>query len=318
MLDKYYFGKFGWGKYMGDNSYRVMVKKSGKKNAKPVLAVYSPITRGYAFIWGKDTLGQQLVDSGADVYLIDWGDDGISSNNGDNGAMDYVDRIKVVVEAIKAEYKVEQINGFFLCASTVFAQLYFKQHKKDFKRVGMYDALYYFNRDIGQTYTIMFTEPVTKFVEKNFKEVSQYYVDYAFVLPSVSLFSLMYSNMKIVQESGLAAYMDFLRLANDDRWIPSNFWKDALEYMDQDTQGDIEAGLAHSFKGVEAEIFNIVGDDDIIVKPSASIIGLDAPEELKKLVYKQKVLDTGHFCYARKCEEKTEETKKELAEWLAT
>ena len=59
---------------------------------------------------------------------------------------------------------------------------------------------------------------------------------------------------------------------------------------------------------------NIVGDDDMLVKPSASIIEWDSTIPSGYKSFKQMILNTDHFMFARPGFEKE---KKEIARWFA-
>jgi hypothetical protein len=77
---------------------------------------------------------------------------------------------------------------------------------------------------------------------------------------------------------------------------------------DQPTDFHFEPGTE------DIHFLNIVGDDDMLVKPSASIIEWNSSIPGRYRSFKQKILNTDHFLFARPG---FETEKREIARWFA-
>lgn len=105
-----------------------------------------------------------------------------------------------------------------------------------------------------------------------------------------------------------------VQLTMDDRWVPFAAFMDLLEEAFERTQS--EDGRAFHFKGNVSNIhfYNMVGDSDVLVMPSASIVeyGSSVPDQFAS--FEQDIFVGGHFIFAQPGFQKE---KKRLAEWFA-
>ena len=116
-----------------------------------------------------------------------------------------------------------------------------------------------------------------------------------------------------IWEFGPDTYSKFLMLTYDDRWVPFAAFMDILETAFGST-GDKEKKY-WQFEGDVSNIhfFNLVGDSDALVMPSASIVeyGSSVPWEFAS--FEQTIFHGGHFAFALPG---YHEVKEKLAVWF--
>jgi polyhydroxyalkanoate synthase subunit PhaC len=107
-----------------------------KKNTSPLLIVYAPINRyNIMDLTPEKSVIRELLSSGLDVYLIDWGypswdDDNLSLDN-------YFKYIYDAVQMIKDNSKVEKISILGYCWGGIIALIYAVLYKENVEKLAL-------------------------------------------------------------------------------------------------------------------------------------------------------------------------------------
>ncbi len=119
MLDSYFFGQSRAQPYYQDENFNIWkfpaITEKRPKQKRPVILNYSIMTRAYGTCLNPDSFINHLNRHGFDVYLMDWGKDGLFTLSGwtlDNLA-DALDE-KAITPLLK-EHEVDDLNVFGIC-----------------------------------------------------------------------------------------------------------------------------------------------------------------------------------------------------------
>lgn len=304
--------------------------KAGEAKKPPLLIIYSFISRSYGlFLDEEHSMIPGFLKKGMDVYILDWGDP-VTIFSGKNGwkIEDFRQAISRIIDLIAAKNKVSEINLFSICAGTILVFDYLiHTPNPPIKKVLLNDAIIFGNRDletcktaelIGQTAgalePFVRLNPLTSYLWDNF-ELNMPFVNWNFIIPSTSPYMITWYHEKILKEDGWLQYMKIMTWGLDDRAFPWSVWYQIVS----SAFGMDEEMVRANFNKIDKKVrfFNLVGDDDFIVKPSASLVVHDEDQNILAYFDHQQIVDGGHFMFARKCNKVVEDMKEQAAKWLS-
>ena len=294
--------------------------KMEKRQQRPIILNYSIMTRAYGTFFNKDSFIDYFNKHGFDVYLMDWGKEHLFTLSGWTLDM-LADALKdKALDPLLKEYEVDNLNIFGICiGGLIISYLINREQKKDkdfakkFHKIAYYGSPILGVRDLGMLRTFM-----------NFYNTMK---PYRSLLHNTGI-SLVTLNMFILEgtssamlkfawerfwEDGPDSFSKLLAFTNDDRLVPFAAFMDILEdafgsKIEKETQ-------SYHFDGDVSNIhfFNLVGDRDSLVMPSASIVeyGSQIPWEFAS--FQQVIFHGGHFAFARPG---FNEVKEKLAVWF--
>jgi hypothetical protein len=225
------------------------------------------------------------------------------------------------VEPLLAEYKVDSLNVFGICiGGLITSHLINKELKanpdfaKKFHKIAFYGSPIIGTRDLGMQKTFMqFYNSMKPY--KNWLHntgISLFVLD-AFLLNGVSNAMLDWS-WESFWKDGPKTYTEMLDLTYDDRWVPFAAFMDILHEAFDKKNGN--GNRSFHFDGDVSNIhfYNLVGNSDLLVKPSASIVewGSDVPKQFAS--FEQDIVDGGHFIFA---EPGYKAVKEKMVKWFA-
>lgn len=325
MLDTYFYQKANAKPFYQDSNFNIWKFKSSAKTKqkKPLILNYSIMTRAYGTCFNKNSFIDYFNQYGFDVYLMDWGKTGLFSLPGwtlDTLADNLRDK---AVEPLLAEYKVDSLNVFGICiGGLITAHLINRELEnnpnfaKKFHKIAFYGSPIIGNRDLGMQRTfIQFYQTMKPF--RNWLQntgISLFALD-ACLLNGVSNAMVDWS-WETFWEEGAKTYQEMIELTYDDRWVPFAAFMDILEEAFETKNSNGNGNKAFHFAGNVSNIhfYNLVGNSDLLVKPSASIVewGSDVPKQFAS--FEQDIFNGGHFVFA---EPGYEEVKDKMVKWFA-
>ncbi len=333
MLDKYYYGSNGYEMYdkVKDEdyglSYRVMVKRcdaSKKEKNFPLLVIYSPISRAYGVHFDDDnSMVPMFLKNKMDVFLLDWGNDSINSFQNGWKMNDYAKKIENVVNSILKNEEFEKINLFSICAGTIVTTKFLLGKTNKANKILYNDAVMFPDRDMGAEKNGIMLKKFFNFIEPFFPEIDQmlmpmFMLTLTFIIPGAGMSMMYYSNMDIIEDSGFLHYLKIVAWGLDERFFPISFLRDAIKEFGELDDETVEKRLVAALKeNPDIKIWNLIGNNDLIVKPSCSSFIHYGDDPEKGILANQQMVSGGHFMYARKCDDSTEKVKQEVADWLA-
>ncbi len=308
-----------------NRGYTVYYKKSPQQtNKKPVLIIYSYISRAYGLnLDEKTSIVTRLLDEGVDVYILDWGNDSFFSCQTDWSTKNYIDKIDIVVQKIKSIHSVDSINAFSICAGTILTLLYLYNHPNNIEKIFFNDLILFFQRDGESKTSLIWLSYLKKMFPylKLFPEFNMHLVTLYFIMNSTTNSMIAYNNNMIVEESGWMEFYKMLVWAIDQRYVPTKFWFEILDFVEA-IISEGEEKQTEYFKTTfdlnpNLKIYNLVAQNDYIVKPSASTLIYGDDKIISSVIYDQEIVESGHFMYARKCSDYTEKFKTKAIKWLS-
>ena len=324
MLDSVFFTKTKAQKYYEDDQFNIWkfsAAEGVKKQKRPIILNYSIMTRAYGTCFNKDNFIDYFNKNGFDVYLMDWGKDHLFTLSGwtlDQLADALYD--KAVAPLLK-EYKVDDLNIFGICiGGLITAHMINRGLKKDkdfakkFHKIAFYGSPILGARDLGMARSFMNFYHRMKPYRQALHQVgiSLFALD-AFLMQGISSALLEWSWRQFWQE-GEKTYSEMVALSFDDRWVPLAAFMDILEeaFAHKDKTGK----ESFHFKGDVKHIhfYNLVGDSDLLVMPSASIIEWNSPIPQQFASFDQVIFPGGHFIFAQPG---FKDVKEKLANWYA-
>ncbi|QWD59690.1 hypothetical protein [Polynucleobacter sp. MWH-UH35A] len=324
MLDSQYFSAAHATPYYQDeffNIWKFPTTKGKKKQEKPIILNYSIMTRAYGTICNRDNFVEYFNHEGFDVYLMDWGKDSLFTLSG-WGVDKICDELrdKAVLPLLK-EYKTDSLNIFGICIGGMLAAHMINKNMQDdpkfakkFNKIAFYGSPILGARDLGIAKTFLTFYKQMKPFRKSMHEtgISLFTLD-AYLLQGISKSLLEWSWNQFAEE-GSKTLSEMVGLTLKDRWVPFAAFMDLLEEAFEKTQ--VEDGNGFHFKGNVKNIhfYNMVGDSDVLVMPSASIVeyGSTVPQQFAS--FEQDIFVGGHFIFAQPGFQKE---KKRLAEWFS-
>jgi hypothetical protein len=325
MLDTFYLSDSKAQIYYQDENFNIWKfpaqVETGKRQKRPIILNYSIMTRAYGTFFNKDSFIDYFNKHGFDVYLMDWGKEHLFTLSGWTLDM-LADALKdKALEPLLKEYNVDNVNIFGICiGGLLISHLINREQKKDkdfakkFHKVAYYGSPILGARDLGML--------------RAFLQFYDAMKPYRPILDNTGI-SLTILNMLITQgtsnamlefawqrfwEDGPESCSKLVSLTIDDRWVPFAAFMDILEKAFR-SKAKKEIQPFH-FEGDVSNIhfFNLVGERDPLVMPSASIVehGSQIPWEFAS--FEQVIFQGGHFAFARPG---FNEVKERLAVWFA-
>lgn len=319
MLEPLYFGDTE--KFLENPNYVVWKfpasESAYEKQKRPLVYSYSIMTRAYGNSFNVDNMIRFFTDEGFDVYLVDWGKTGPFTLPGWT-LDDLVDRLEnEVIDPLLAEYNVPTLNVFAVCiGGAIMTYLLAKRGRaaaEKLHRVGYYAVPVIGTRDLGmeKTFLAFFRamKPWKAWLENT--GISLFFLD-LLILYSGSLSMLQWTWSEYFEENKNHSVFNILNWTFDDRLVPFPAMMDVIEtgFRAADHPADFHSGTDTE----TIHFLNVVGDDDMLVKPSASIVEWNSTIPARYRSFKQMILNTDHFLFARPG---FETEKREIARWFS-
>jgi hypothetical protein len=115
-------------------------------------------------------------------------------------------------------------------------------------------------------------------------------------------------------EAGPETFSKALALTGDDRLVPFAAFMDILEQAFAPKPGKEEESFHFDGDVTNIHFFNLVGEHDFLVMPSASIVEWNSPIPKQFASFDQTIFPGGHFVFARPG---FQEVKEKLAVWFS-
>ena len=323
MLDPIFYANSNAQPYYQDSNFNIWKfpaqPEAGKRQKRPLILNYSIMTRAYGTFFNDDSFISFFNKHGFDVYLMDWGKESIFTLPGwtlDKLADTLNDK---AVSPLLEEYGVDSLNIFGICIGGLITSHLInrkmqsdKDYAKRFHKIAYYGSPILGGRDLGMARTFL-----------NFYHTMKPYRP-ALENSGISLFTL---DMMLMQgtsssmtqwfwqrfwEAGPKTFAEALMLTYDDRWVPFAALMDILEEGFASTEKKKES--FHFYGDVSnIHFFNMVGEHDFLVMPSASIVEWNSPVPQQFASFEQMIFPGGHFVFARPG---FKEEKEKLAVWF--
>ncbi len=319
MLDSYYMRNV---EKFFDNQYFIVWKFPAEpdcyeKQQRPLIYNYSIMTRAYGTYFNDDNMIKYFNREGFDVYLVDWGNSSLFTLGGWT-LDDLTDNLELcVIDPLLKKYNISKLNVFAVCiGGAILSYLIEKKGKnvtEKFHRVAYYGVPVIGARDLGMEKTFaafyQMMKPFGQLLKQN--GLPLFFLD-NLILFSGSMSMLIWSWQEFIKENKNNSLFKIIQWTFDDRWVPFSAFMDLIEhgFIPHESKHDFHIGEGAS--GIH--FLNIVGKDDMLVKPSASIIEWDSPIPQRYLSFKQMILNTGHFMFANPG---LDAEKTEIARWFA-
>lgn len=288
-----------------------------EKQIRPLVYNYSIMTRAYGCRFNPDDMITFFNNEGFDVYLVDWGENSIFTLRGWT-LDDLADHLGgTVILPLAEAYGVDSVNIFGVCIGGVIISCMIGMKKKEIAdklhRVAYYGVPIFGARDLGMEKSFRGFYKAMRPFEPIFKEkaLSLFLLD-QMILYSGSLSMLSWTWAEYFKENTDNSVGRILQWTYDDRWVPFQALMDVIAHGFNPDEKETEFHLSGDLSDIH--FLNIVGDDDMLVKPSASIIEWNSriPDQYRS--FKQMILNTDHFMFARPG---FKEEKAEVARWFA-
>lgn len=323
MRDTYYFEKAGATPYYQDENFNIWKFSTQcpprHRQERPIILNYSIMTRAYATCFNKNSFIEAFNRRGFDVYLMDWGKEGVFTLKGwtlDRLADSLLER---AVEPLLSEYGTDSLNIFGICIGGLITSYMInrslqtdKDFARKFNRISFYGSPILGARDLGMAKTFVDFYQSMKPYRHAMRDagISLFVID-MLLMQGISSAMLNWTWHQFWWE-GPKTYDQMLMLTADDRWVPFAALMDIMEAA----FAQPETAEPFHFDGDVSNIhfFNLVGDSDLLVMPSASIIewGSGVPEQFAS--FEQMIFPGGHFIFAQPG---YTEVKERLAGWFA-
>lgn len=328
MLDHYYFGKSKAQPYYQDNHFNIWKfpadAEASIKQKRPIILNYSIMTRAYGTCFNKDSFIDFFNKYGFDVYLTDWGKNDLFTLSGwtlDQLADSLYE--KAVAPLLK-EYKVDSLNIFGICIGGLIAAHMInrglskdKNFAKKFHKVSFYGSPIMGVRDLGIAKSFLsFYHTMKPYRQALHNTGISLFVLDMFLMQGTSTAMADWQWNQFFKE-GSQTSAELVALATDDRYVPFAAFMDILEAAFSSASDDAEEEAeSFHFNGDVSNIhfYNLVGDRDVLVMPSASIIEWKSKIPGQFASFEQEIFPGGHFIYAQPG---FKNVKDNLALWFA-
>lgn len=283
---------------------------------RPLIYSYSIMTRAYGNHFNDNSFIEYFNKEGFDVYLVDWGKTSLFSLQGWT-LDDLTDHFeKDVLNPLLAEYQADKVNIFAVCIGGAIVSALIEKKKEvadKIHRLAYYGVPIIGTRDLGMEKTFRAFYQVMQPYRELMKSsgLSLFLLD-SLILNSVSLGMLGWTWHEYFKESQNCSVQKIIQWTFDDRWVPFPAFMDIVQrgFIDNAYKHDFHIGENTS----DIHFLNIVGDDDMLVKPSASIVEWNSTIPKRYLSFRQMILNTDHFMFARPG---FEDEKEDIAKWFS-
>jgi len=325
MLDRIYFANTKAQIYYEDANFNIWKfaadAAADTRQKRPIILNYSIMTRAYGTCFNKDSFIEFFNRQGFDVFLMDWGKESLFTLSGWtlNDLADAFDA-KAVTPLLK-DYKVDNLNVFAICiGGLITSHLINRELKKNkdygkrFHKISYYGSPILGSRDLGmarsflQFYETM--KPYRPALEKT--GISLYAMDMV-IMQSTGI-SMMEWFWQRFWEAGPDTFTKALALTCDDRLVPFAAFMDILEGAFAPSAGKEKESFHFDGDVSNIHFFNLVGEHDFLVMPSASIVEWNSSIPQQFASFDQVIFPGGHFIFARPG---FQDVKERLAEWFA-
>jgi hypothetical protein len=325
MLDSIFLSKSRAQSYYQDNNFNIWkfpaeVEKT-QKQERPIILNYSIMTRAYGTFFNKDSFIDYFNRYGFDVYLMDWGKEELFTLSGWTLDM-LADALKEhALNPLLKEYEVRDLNVFGICiGGLIVSYLINREQKKDkefakkFHKIAYYGSPILGLRDLGMLRSFLKfyhdMKPYRKALNNTGISLN---VLNAYIAKGTSRALLEFAWEQFWKD-GPDSFSKLMMLTADDRLVPFAAFMDILEAaFGLTTETDTQS---YHFDGDISNIhfFNLVGNRDALVMPSASIVEHGSPVPWEFASFQQVIFDGGHFAFARPG---FNEVKEKMAAWFA-
>ena len=305
MLDAYFMKNVE--KFIENDNYIVWkfpaAKDAYEKQARPLIFLYSIMTRAYGTWFNDDNFIAHFNEEGFDVYLVDWGKSDLFTLSGWtlDGMADIFE--KQVLDPLLDLYKVKTLNVFAVCIGGLILTYLINKGKHavtdKLHRVAYYGVPNMGERDLGMGKTFRIFYELMDPYRDLFKNsgLSLFFLN-MLILYSGSPSMMDWSWGEYYKENKNGSLTNIINWTVDDRWVPFSVIMDILEI------GHIlnwEETHDFHFDGCTENMhfLNIVGIDDQLVSPSSSIIEWNSPIPGEFKSFQQMIIDTDHFMFSR-------------------
>lgn len=323
MLDSIFLSKSKAQPYYQDENFNIWKfsadAETGEKQQRPLILNYSIMTRAYGTFFNDDSFIDFFNKHGFDVYLMDWGKETLFTLSGwtlDKLADALRDK---AVNPLLKEYGVDSLNLFGICiGGLITSHLINRDLKQDksfarkFHKICYYGSPILGSRDLGmgRTFTNFYhaMKPYRPALEN--AGISLFAFD--MLISQSTSNSMMQWFWQRFWDAGPKTFSEALMLTCDDRWVPFAAFMDILEEAFSATEGK----ESFHFDGDVSNIhfFNLVGEHDFLVMPSASIVEWNSTVPKQFASFEQLIFPGGHFVFARPG---FKDEKERLAVWFA-
>ncbi len=305
MLDSFFMKNVE--KYIENDHYIIWkfpaAKDAYEKQARPLLYLYSIMTRAYGTWFNEDSFITYFNDEGFDVYLVDWGKSDLFTLSGWtlDGMADIFE--KQVIDPLLDLYHVKKLNVFAICIGGLILTYLINNRKyavtDKLHRVAYYGVPNWGERDLGMAKTFRLFYELMDPYRDLFKNsgLSLFFLN-MLILYSASPSMIDWSWGEYLKENKNGSLANIINWTLDDRWVPFSVIMDILEIsaiLDWEEKHD------YHFNGCTENMhfLSIVGMDDQLVSPSSSIIEWNSPIPGEFKSFQQMIIDTDHFMFSR-------------------
>ena len=325
MLDPIFFANSKAQSYYQDANFNIWKfateVAADKRQKRPVILNYSIMTRAYGTFFNKESFIEFINRQGFDVFLMDWGKESLFTLSGWT-----LDRLadalnEKAVKPLLEEYAVDNLNVFAICiGGLITSHLINRELKKDkdfakkFHKLAYYGSPILGSRDLGMARSFMgFYEAMKPFRPAlDQTGISLYALD---LLISQSTSHTMIGGFwQHFWEAGPETFSKALALTGDDRLVPFAAFMDILEEAFAPKPGKEKESFHFDGDVTNIHFFNLVGEHDFLVMPSASIVEWNSPIPKQFASFDQTIFPGGHFVFARPG---FQEVKEKLAVWFS-
>jgi len=278
-------------------------KDAYEKQARPLIYLYSIMTRAYGTWFNEDSFITYFNDEGFDVYLVDWGKSELFTLSG--WTLDGMSEIfeKQVIDPLLKLYKIKTLNVFAICIGGLILTYLINNRKyavtDKLHRVAYYGVPNWGERDLGMAKTFRLFYELMDPCRDMFKNsgLSLFFLN-MLILYSASPSMIDWSWREYFKENKNGSLANIINWTLDDRWVPFSVIMDILEIsaiLDWEEKHD------YHFDGCTENMhfLSIVGMDDQLVSPSSSIIEWNSPIPGEFKSFQQLIIDTDHFMFSR-------------------
>mgnify|MGYP002624954149 CR=1 FL=1 len=276
--------------------YRPTVKTKSKT---PLILIFALVNRPYILdLKPGRSVVEALLNSGIDVYLIDWGVPGDEDKHQD---LDYYTNryIKQVVKHVKKDSGANKVNILGYCMGGTMSAIYTALHPDDVKNLILLTAG--IDYKIDGTLSLWSNEEnfnVDKFIDA-YGNVPPEFLQSGFLFMKpvqnlVSKYVNFYENVD--NESFVDNFMAMEKWLNDNIAVPGEIFREFVKYLYQENQlaeGKLQvAGTKVDLKNISCPVLNLIAEHDHLVPPASSLPlnDLVSSKDTKTVVF-----PTGHI-----------------------
>jgi hypothetical protein len=325
MFDTYFFNNSKAEPYYQDSHFNIWkfpaAAESAVKQKRPIILNYSIMTRAYGTCFNKDHFIGYFNRRGFDVYLMDWGKDGLFTLSGwtlDQLADALND--KAVMPLLK-DYGVDDLDIFGICIGGLITSHMInrrlpteKDYARKFHKIAFYGSPILGARDLGMAKSFLNFYHMMKPYRQSMNNtgISLFALD-AVLMQGISTAMLNWSWHQFWEE-GEKTFSEITSLTLDDRWVPFAAFMDILHEAFGSKNKDEKESFHFAGDVRNIHFFNLVGDSDMLVMPSASIVEWGSPIPHQFASFEQVIFPGGHFIFAQPG---FQNVKERLADWFA-